>query len=313
MTRLLLGYDGSDSARAAIGAAAALFPGAETTVVTVHAPAPKLEAGALARIALPEAQLEELLVQIELDRAGQATSTAEEGVALARAAGLRASADVIEAAGTWRGLRERARAGVDVVVCGTAGRGPTDRILLGSTASGLVHHAERPLLIVPAGTADLGGPVYAGYDGSEGSRGALRFAAAHLSTHPLIVAHAWRSPVRHSLRGHAFAHSRIGRLADYADSVDAVWAETAADTAQEGLEHALGLGLTADSDAPESGHSNWRTLLKGARDAGATAILVGSRGRGAVTATVLGSVASGLVHAAELPVLVVPDTRLAGS
>lgn len=31
----------------------------------------------------------------------------------------------------------------------------------------------------------------------------------------------------------------------------------------------------------------------------------GSRGRGAVTATVLGSVASGLVHAAALPVLVV--------
>ena len=33
---------------------------------------------------------------------------------------------------------------------------------------------------------------------------------------------------------------------------------------------------------------------------------LGSRGRGAVASTVLGSVASGLVHAAALPVLVVP-------
>jgi nucleotide-binding universal stress UspA family protein len=37
-------------------------------------------------------------------------------------------------------------------------------------------------------------------------------------------------------------------------------------------------------------------------------VLVGSRGRGAAAATVLGSVASGLVHAAALPVLVVPET-----
>jgi nucleotide-binding universal stress UspA family protein len=278
--------------------------------VTVHAPAPTLEAGALARIALPEAELEQLLVQIEHDRAGHARSVAEEGVVLACAAGLRATADVLEAATTWRCLRDRARAGVDVVVCGTRGQGPTDRILLGSTASALVHHAELPLLVVPAEAADLDGPVYAGYDGSEGSRRALRFAAAHLAAHPLIVAHAWCSPVRHSLRGHAFTHSHVRRLADYAESVDTVWAETAADTAQEGLDHALELGLTATSDAAESGHGDWQTLLQGAREARATAILVGSRGRGAVAATVLGSVASGLVHAAALPVLVVPETHL---
>lgn len=307
MTRLLIAYDGSAAARAAIGVAAALFPGAEAAVVTVHAPTPRLEASALARIALPEAKLQELLVEIELDRVGQARRTADEGVALARAAGLRADADVLEASTTWRGLRERARAAVDVVVCGTRGQGPADRILLGSTASGLAHHAELPLLVVPAGNADLDGPVYAGYDGSEGARGALRFAAAHLHAHPLIVAHAWRSPVRHSVRGHAFAHSRIGRLADYAEAVDAVWAETAEQTTQEGVDQARELGLAPTSDTPESGRGDWQTLLQGARDAGAAAILVGSRGRGAVAATVLGSVASGLVHAATLPVLVVPD------
>ena len=66
------------------------------------------------------------------------------------------------------------------------------------------------------------------------------------------------------------------------------------------------LGLVARAAAPESGHGDWQTLLDGAQESGAAAILVGSRGRGAVAATVLGSVASGLVHAAALPVLIVP-------
>jgi nucleotide-binding universal stress UspA family protein len=44
-----------------------------------------------------------------------------------------------------------------------------------------------------------------------------------------------------------------------------------------------------------------------AESCGAPAILVGSRGRGAMASTVLGSVASALVHVAALPVLVVPN------
>jgi nucleotide-binding universal stress UspA family protein len=309
MTRLLVGYDGSNAARAAMGAAAALFPRAETTVVTVHAPTPALEAGALARIALPEAQLQELLAQIEHDRVGDATTRAHEGAELARAAGLVAGAEVLEAASPWRGLRDRARSGTDVLVCGTRGQGAADRILLGSTASGLLYHAELPLLVVPAGIG-LDGPVYAGYDASEGSRAALRFAAEHLTGRPLLVAHAWRSPVRHSLRGHAFARSHSSRLEDYAASMDVVWAETAEATASDGVAVAQRLGLTAEADTPESGLGTWQAVLSGARQRGAMAILVGSRGRGAIAATVLGSVASGLVHAAMLPVIVVPDIGL---
>ena len=80
----------------------------------------------------------------------------------------------------------------------------------------------------------------------------------------------------------------------------------AEEIAAEGAEYARSLGLVARAAAPESGHGEWQTLLAGAQEAGAAAILVGSRGRGAVTSTVLGSVASGLVHAAALPVLIVP-------
>ena len=59
MTRILAGFDGSDPARAAIAVAGGLFGGAQTIVATVHPPPPTLEAGALARAALPDAMIRE--------------------------------------------------------------------------------------------------------------------------------------------------------------------------------------------------------------------------------------------------------------
>ena len=196
-------------------------------------------------------------------------------------------------------------------MCGTRGEGPLERVVLGCTASSLLHHADRPLLLAPAGAVASDGPVVAGYDDSDGARGALRFAAEHLGQRPVVVAHAWRSPVRHTIRGHALEHSGIDSFADYADAVDRIYEDAAEEMAGEGAEYARSLGLVARAAAPESGHGEWQTLLAGAQEAGAAAILVGSRGRGAVTSTVLGSVASGLVHAAALPVSLCPSRCVA--
>jgi nucleotide-binding universal stress UspA family protein len=110
-----------------------------------------------------------------------------------------------------------------------------------------------------------------------------------------------------SLRGEALARSGIETFEDYVDTLDTIYAEAAQETAEDGAEYARGLGLTASAVASESGQGDWRALLAAARESAAAAILVGSRGRGAVASTVLGSVASGLVSAAELPVLVVPS------
>jgi nucleotide-binding universal stress UspA family protein len=163
--------------------------------------------------------------------------------------------------------------------------------------------------MVPAGVSDLEGRLLAGYDDSPGASAALRFAATYLRDRPVIVAHAWRSPIRHSLRGHAFLGSGLATLHEYAADLDHIFAEIAADIAEEGAGYAARRGLHVQSRAVESGKSTADALLQGARVTGAAALLVGSRGHGALGSTVLGSTASDLVHATELPVFIVPPRR----
>jgi nucleotide-binding universal stress UspA family protein len=309
MTHLLIGYDASNCARSAIAAAAALFPGASTVVATVHPPPPTFKGTDLARVVLPDPVIREGIERLREENERETREVALEGAAeYLRVAGLPAVVALPVGTSTWRTLRHVAdEIGADVVACGTHGDAAVDRALLGSTASSLLHHAERPLLVVPAAAGATDGPILVGWDGSHGARAALRFAAEHLRERAFVVAHAWRSPVRHSLRGRALAHSGVDVFEDYAHGVDQIWSEVAQDTADEGAAFARGLGLTAEALAPESERGDARALLAAAADTGAAAILVGTRGRGAVTSTVLGSVASGLIHAAERPVLVVPD------
>ena len=229
MTRLLIGYDGSEPARAAIAFAGSLFGTADAVVAHVHPPPPTMAAGRLARVALPDTMIAEGIAGLRRQAESEGREKTDEGVELARAAGLRAEPALRFALSPWRELRSLAEANrADVVVCGTAGEGPVGRAMLGSTASSLLHHAEIPLLVVPGGPVALDGPLVVGFDGSEGSRAALRFAAGHLTNTRLLVAHAWRSPVRHSIRGHALMGSGVSSLEDYADSIDGIWTDVAA-------------------------------------------------------------------------------------
>jgi nucleotide-binding universal stress UspA family protein len=65
--------------------------------------------------------------------------------------------------------------------------------------------------------------------------------------------------------------------------------------------------------AVRTGTEQIRTLLvRAAEDFDADLIVVGTHGRGAVTAALMGSVARGLCHSSSLPVLVVPPTNVVG-
>jgi nucleotide-binding universal stress UspA family protein len=306
-SRVLIAFDGSDGARAAVRAAGALFPGLPAIVVCVHDARSDLEhAAALTRIALPDATI--LRAVAELDEAGaqRAVSLAKAGADLAREHGLDATAEAEPGHGSpWHGICEAARRhDATVIACGTRGLGGIQRALLGSTSSALVHHAPVPLLVVPEGADAHDGPVLVGYDGSDAARDAVALAAHLLRPRELVVVNVWESPLRHSHTGRAFDTAPIPEFREIAAELDEYFASIANGVAEAGAEPARGGGVKTEAVTFEAAGAPWHGLLTAARDRGAAVVVVGSRGRGGVTASLLGSVSSGLVHNADLPVLV---------
>lgn len=303
--RALIAYDGSDVADDAIGAAARLLPDADAVVVHVHDVSLSFEQSSLARVALPDSVIAESARRYELAAREEAEAVAAKGVEVARAAGLAATAVVQDAGSAWRGICEAARErSADVVVCGSHGRGGLARAYLGSTSTSLLHRAPCPVLVVPPGRFDPGGPAVIGFDASDGARAAVRSAARLFPGRPTVVVHAWRSAVKRSLVGSALLATPLDEVASIARDIDELLAGNASDVAEEGAALARELGLTASARAVESADAAWRELAAAAESEGAAVAVVGSRGRGALASAVLGSVSSGLVHNAPLPVLV---------
>jgi len=60
-------------------------------------------------------------------------------------------------------------------------------------------------------------------------------------------------------------------------------------------------------DSVEADDGAWRAVAAAAHAHGASAIVVGNRGLGSARSALLGSVSSGLIQNAALPVLVVPS------
>jgi nucleotide-binding universal stress UspA family protein len=142
---VVVAYDGSDGAKRAIEAVGRLFRG---RAVVVHAWEP-VSQRALAGGRVDE--LSALVVRLHEALADAAATTTEEGVALARAAGLDAAGDTVEADdGAWRAVAGAARAhGAAVIATGARGLGAARSVLLGSVSSSLIQNAELPVLVVP--------------------------------------------------------------------------------------------------------------------------------------------------------------------
>jgi nucleotide-binding universal stress UspA family protein len=307
-TRLLIAYDGSTAAEAAVVTAGRLFAGASGYLLTVIEPAP-----GPARVQAFTFRLDPEIVQRELAELARelmddGRDVAARGLEMAKAAGLTLELRVVPREGSESQtiLSEADTAAADVIICGSRGRGAVARSLLGSTSTRVLHHATRPVLVVAADRGAIDGPALVAYDGSPGARAAIAVAGRVLRERRATIVNVWNSPMRHTLSGRALAGAPVGEVRAFSADYEQVFADAAASVVEEGVALAREAGLDASGEAIESGSGAWRALADAATDRHATVLIAGSRGRGGLASTILGSVSSGLVHNSETPVLVVP-------
>jgi nucleotide-binding universal stress UspA family protein len=146
---ILIAYDGSDGAKAAIEVAGRLFPGRRAVVLSVgHSLSAAFPSSLLA---VSGGQAGTMYEHLEGEAEQQAATIAAEGVAAAQDAGLRATGRSVLCLGqTWPVITEVAdEIDVEAIVVGSRGLSPVRSALLGSVANGVLHHTGRPVLVAP--------------------------------------------------------------------------------------------------------------------------------------------------------------------
>lgn len=147
---ILIAYDGSDGAKAAVAAAGELFSGRRAIVLSVWHSAAAAAPASL--IAIPAGVATRAYAELDSESKRQADEMAAEGATEAKAAGLDATgAGVLCHRQVWATIVAAAdEEDVAAVVVGSRGRSAVASAVLGSVANGVVHHSSRPVVVVPA-------------------------------------------------------------------------------------------------------------------------------------------------------------------
>ena len=149
---VLICYDGSPDARAAIEQAAELLDAHPVTVVTVWEPFVEVLARTPSGFGLAGG-----MVQVdEIDAASResAQQRADEGAELARQAGLNAQARVYPQRTTVSAaiLDAADELGASAIVMGSRGLTGVKSLLLGSVSHAVIQHADRAVVVIPSPT-----------------------------------------------------------------------------------------------------------------------------------------------------------------
>ena len=180
----------------------------------------------------------------------------------------------------------------DLVVVGSSRHEHAAAFWLGSTPRSLVRHSPCPVAVVRgAATGGRPGRIVVGVDGSPAALRALRWAGdeADRQRAELLVVHGWTYP-------YIELDSSTGQARDLT-KVDA------ACTLDRAIERAVERFSTTptpclvEASAPSA-------LLATVRDG--DLLILGSRGRGALTSAVFGSTVNSVLEQSAVPVIVVP-------
>jgi nucleotide-binding universal stress UspA family protein len=146
-------------------------------------------------------------------------------------------------------------------------------------------------------------PVLFCFDGSDGSRAAMR-AAADLINRPTdaVVLTIWESVATRLALAGAFAPGSTGG-ADLNDEEESY----ARSVAEEGALRAREHGYRASPMIKESFEGIPKAILETADHFSARLIVCGQRGRGVLRSTLLGSVSHSLASHARRPILIAPE------
>jgi nucleotide-binding universal stress UspA family protein len=177
-----------------------------------------------------------------------------------------------------------AAAGARYLVVGRRGHGGFAGLLLGSVADHCARHSTVPVALVPPDGKATDGAVVVGVDGSDHAAAALRWGAEQAGRlgRPLVALYAWSWLEQPTKFDPAFDDEAARRHATAI--VGAVLGER-------------GVDVVAVNDLPA------RALIE--RSGRGDLVVVGSRGMGAVRQALLGSVSRQLAHHAPATVVVV--------
>ena len=280
---VVAGLDGSDSALRAVKWAAVEAERRGAVLRIVHAelplPADAPDLTGMARTALHD----EAMAWVR-----KATTVAQEV-----APAVEVDVHVQVATAAW--LLERESRTAALVVVGSRGLGGFTGLLLGSVAVALASHAKCPVVVVRGEGNELG-PVVVGLNGSPENWFVLDrgFEEAEARGAALVAVHAWRPPL---------GTARI------AESAGIAWSEL--DTVRDAL---VAQRLAACADR-HPGVRVERHVVHGSaahrlveQAAGASLLVVGSRGTGGLSGMLLGSTSQAVIRYAPCPVLLVRPT-----
>lgn len=278
--QVIVGYDGSPAAAAALEAGAFLFPGAHGWIAHFSVP-PFVSEPVRKRLWEQARNIDELIAAEEREGDRESHRISAMGVTLARAAGWDAE-PMLERTYGAEGtaiVRAAERVDADVVVVASRGLGGTDAVL-GSVSDMVVHYSSRPVVVVPHPLlsaeydALAEGPVVVGWDGSAGAQAAIDAAVRLFPARPVVTVSAGEDDEAAAPAAgpdSRISHAHIGR-------------------GRGRQARATAAAIIAEADARE-----------------AAVVVVGSRGRSAVREIIMGSVAMGVLHQSHRPVMVVPS------